>query len=89
MSRIEVLVQVGPRPSSSDLCLRLELDPIRQEALTPLDFAVHSPGYFCSPTDLVRTVTRTREGIAREITAAIMKALGERDTLDGYPKETP
>ena len=89
MSRVEVHVQIGQWPSSNDIRMCLELDPIRREALSPLDFPVHSSGIFSTPSHVVRTVMHTREGVAREITAAIMDALGKRDTHDGYPKDTP
>lgn len=87
MSRIEVHVQIGNWPSDKDIRMCLDLDPIQREALSPLDFAVNSPGFMVTPMHVVRTVMQTREGVAREITAAIMDALGKRDTHDGYPKD--
>jgi len=87
MSRVDVHVQIGQWPSSDDIRVCLDLDPIRREALAPLDFAVNSPGFMATPTHVVRRVMRTREGVAKELVAAIMQALGERDTHDGYPKE--
>lgn len=87
MSRVEVHVQIGQWPSSGDIRMCLDLDPIQREALSPLDFPMHSSGVFSTPPDVVRRVMRTREGVAKELVAAIMQALGERDTHDGYPKE--
>lgn len=88
MSRITVHVQVGQWPSDrDDITMCLNLDPIHREALSPLDLPNASPGFFCSPPNVVRVVMTTREGVAKELTKAIMKALGERDLIDGYPKQ--
>ena len=88
MSRITVHVQFGQWPSDrDDITMCLDLDPIRRKALSPLDFPNASSGLFCTPPDVVRVVMMTREGVAKELTKAIMKALGERDLIDGYPKQ--
>ncbi len=87
MSRITVHVQVGAWPSDADVTVAMELDEIRREVLQPLDFPSASPGYFCTPANVVRRVMFQRQVAAKEITNAILKALGQRDLIDGYPKE--
>jgi hypothetical protein len=87
MSRITVHVQVGAWPSNSDVTVAMELDRIQRDSLQQLDLPSASPGFFCTPSHVVRRVMIEREVVAEEITNAILKALGQRDLIDGYPKE--
>ena len=88
MTTIRVIVQVDRFPGGHDIDVCIPLDSVRaRETIQPLDFPSASSGIFCSSTATIRKTMGARNVVARELTDAIVKALGEHDLIDGYPKE--
>jgi hypothetical protein len=88
LTTIRVVVQVDRFPGGQDIDVCIPLDAIRaRETLQVLDFPGVSPGWICTDTAHIRKTMGARNAVARELTDAILKALGERDLIDGYPKE--
>lgn len=83
MSKITVHIQVGQFPSSKDRTFAMELDPLQNEALEPLDFPSSSSGIFCTPEAVVQRVQRQRAITANEMARAIVAAMRSSDTYDG------
>lgn len=87
MTTIRVMVQVDRFPGSNDIDVCLPLDACRaRETLQVLDFPNASPGWMCTDTVHIRKTMGARNAVAKELADAIVKALGERDLIDGYPK---
>ena len=88
MTTICVTVQFDKHPSSQDINVCIPLDSIRaRETLRRLDLPLNSPGWMCTDTAQVKKTIGARNVVAKELTDAIVKALGARDLIDGYPKE--
>lgn len=88
MTVIRVIVQIDRFPGGMDIDVSLPLDACRaRETLRCLDFANASSGWMCTGASTVRKTMGSREAVAKELADVIVKALGERDLIDGYPKE--
>ena len=91
MPKVTVHVQVSDYPSSDDVTLTLPLqrDCLEPDAFTPIDRAEFGEMTMFLHTDarIVRRIARDRELVAKQLTSAILKALAEKDLINGYPKE--
>ena len=88
MTAIRVIVQVDRFPGGQDIDVCIPLDAIRaRETLQVLDFPKAGPYWMCTDIATMRKTMGARNAVAKELTDAIVKALGERDLIDGYPKE--
>jgi len=89
MTKITVNLQVGKYPSDRDIFVAMQLDGLRErEVIEQLDIPYSSPGWMCSSTATIRRTMGARKLVAQQLTEAIVKALGERDLIDGYPKDS-
>ena len=89
-SIVSVQVQIGPYPGPYDISVSIPIPVLFQPGFaTPLDLPDPATGigFLNSPTSEVRAVMRKRKDIADQLGSAIMKALGLKDTINGYPVE--
>ena len=86
VSEIRVHVQLGRYPSRDDITVVLPVDDIQREGFEQIKVSDSSLTMFDTPSATVRIITKTRQGMAAELTAAVMQALETRDTFNGYTR---
>ena len=88
MSKIIVKVQLGDYPSHDDIALAVQLDHRESDAFQQIDSAEFGgiTMFFHTPIEKANRITRDRKYVADMLTHTILKALAERDLINGHPK---
>lgn len=84
MTKLRVSLYVEEFPSSKDIDLVLPISDMYEEFCVPLKLSDSMFPMFDTPPATVQRVRRMRKDAAEIIATAIVKALADKDTINGY-----